>query len=90
MSGAAAIRGLPFATSNVSGLNGTATVIGANVVNLNPAGNYFVMVGRLGPNTDRIELVEAGDNVPAASMTVADFGDTTNILATTTYSIDLA
>lgn len=89
MSGAVAIKGLPFSTSNVSGLNGVATVIGANVVNLNAAGGYYSIAGRLGPNTDRIELIEMGDAVAAASMTVANFGDTTNILATTTYSVDL-
>jgi len=89
MSGVAAIKDLPFTTSNVAGLNGAATFINSGGVKIDTVGGYYKISGRTAPNTTRIEIIEEGDNVGAAQITEADLSNATILQVTMMYSTDL-
>lgn len=79
------VTGLPF----TSGSTITYGVVFSRTENfdLDVAGGYYRVEGRLAPSTTYITLYEAGDNIGPVVLTAADFNATTSVWGTVIYNV---
>lgn len=87
MNGAAAIKGLPFVKSGVSALNGMCVVGSHGGVNYDAG--YTVVMGRMGNNDDKVEIVEMGDNSSTGSIAHTQLSNP-HFMAIAVYSTGLS
>jgi hypothetical protein len=76
--GNATITGMPFTSMNSAAHRATAPVRSTSV-NLDTAGSLYTLLALLDANTTAANLYETGDNVTFATITEADFGNSSAV-----------
>jgi len=85
MSGNAAVKGLPFASLNTSNYLLACSVTRFSLIDIDTAGGYLFPAASIGSNSTNVALFELGDNVAAANLTNADFGNTSLVTVSGCY-----
>lgn len=86
-SGNLSINNLPFTSRNVSGGISSVTFNYIKDVNLDVAGGYYTVVGRILNNDTAVQLQEAGDNNSPANLSDVDIGAATAIWCSGFYEV---